>query len=129
MVIVEDNPTDVFLIQEALRAHRLDVDLRVFEDGEEAIDLIQLLDTDDSQSCPHLMLLDLNLPRADGFEVLKRLRESRRCAEIPVIVMTSSAAQPDREKSESLGADAYFQKQVEYDASLEIGGIIKKLLR
>jgi CheY-like chemotaxis protein len=112
-----------------LRAHQLDVDLRVFEDGEEAIDLIQLLDTDDSQTCPRLMLLDLNLPRADGFEVLKRLRNSRRCAEMPVIVMTSSAAQPDREKSKALGADAYFRKQVGYAASLEIGGIIKKLLR
>ena len=112
-----------------MRAHQLDVDLRVFEDGEEAIDLIQLLDTDDSQTCPRLMLLDLNLPRADGFEVLKRLRNSRRCAEMPVIVMTSSAAQPDREKSKALGADAYFRKQVGYAASLEIGGIIKKLLR
>ena len=128
-MIVEDNPTDVFLIREALRAYRLDVDLRVFEDGEEAIHLIQLLDTDDSQACPDLMLVDLNLPRADGFEVLKRLRVSRRCAEIPVIVTTSSAAQPDRERSKSLGADAYFRKQVGYEASLEIGGIIKKLLQ
>jgi CheY-like chemotaxis protein len=48
------------------------------------------------------MSLDLNLPRADGFEVLKRLRDSRRCAEIPVVVMTSSAAQPDRERNKSL---------------------------
>jgi CheY-like chemotaxis protein len=129
LVIVEDNPTDVFLIREALRAYRLEVDVRVFEDGEEAIDLIRLLDSDDSQTCPELMLLDLNLPRADGFEVLKRLRDSRRCAEIPVIVMTSSAALPDRERSKALGADAYFRKQAGYHASLEIGGLIEKLLR
>jgi len=128
-VIVEDNPTDVFLIKEALRAHRLDVDLRIFQDGEEAIRLIQLLDSDDSQRCPHLILIDLNLPKADGFEVLKRMRDSRRCAEVPVIVMTSSAAQPDRERSKSLGVDAYFRKQVGYDESLEIGALIKALLR
>jgi CheY-like chemotaxis protein len=75
------------------------------------------------------MRLDLNLPRADGFEVLKRLRDSRRCAKIPVVVMTSSAAQPDRERSKSLGANAYFRKQAGYDASLEIGRIIKTFLR
>lgn len=127
-MIVEDNPTDVFLIREALRAHRIDVDLRVFQDGAEAISLIQFLDSDQSQTCPHLMLIDLNLPKADGFEVLKQMRDSKRCAEIPVIVMTSSAAQPDRERSKSLGVDAYFRKQVGYDASLEIGRLIKKLL-
>jgi two-component system, chemotaxis family, response regulator Rcp1 len=127
--VVEDNPTDVFLIREAIVAYRLDVELKVFEDGEEAIGLIAQMDANESEPCPRLMLLDLNLPRTDGFQVLKRLRESKRCARIPVVVMTSSAAKSDREKSASLGADAYFQKKVEYDAFLEIGGIIQKLLK
>jgi CheY-like chemotaxis protein len=126
---VEDNPTDVFLIKEAIAAYRLDVELEVFEDGEEAISLIARMDANESELCPNLMLLDLNLPRTDGFEVLEHLRKSKRCARIPVIVMTSSAAQSDRDKSTSLGADAYFQKQAEYDAFLKIGGIMKELLK
>jgi CheY-like chemotaxis protein len=129
IVVVEDNPTDVFIILQALKAHRLEVELRVFNDGEEAISLIAHLDAEQNEPCPQLILLDLNLPRTDGFEVLKRLRESRRCADIPVIVMTSSAAQSDLDKSAALGANAYFQKRVEYDASLEIGSMIKQHLR
>jgi CheY-like chemotaxis protein len=128
IVVVEDNPTDVFLIKQAIVHYRLNAKLEIFEDGEDAIRLIARMDADENEPCPHLMLLDLNLPRTDGFEVLERLRKSKRCADIPVIVMTSSAAQSDRDKSASLGADAYFQKKVEYDAFLEIGGIIRKLL-
>jgi CheY-like chemotaxis protein len=68
--VVEDNPTDVFLIREAIVAYGLDVELEVFEDGEEAISLIARMDANEGELCPNLMLLDLNLPRTDGFEVL-----------------------------------------------------------
>ncbi|MEO5923518.1 MAG: response regulator [Bryobacteraceae bacterium] len=128
IVVVEDNPDDVFLIKEALSAECLDVDLRVLENGEEAIRMISDLNQDVHQPCPSLMLLDVNLPRADGFEVLRRLRESKRCACIPVIVMTSSAALADREKSGRLGACAYFEKPSQYEEFLEIGKIVKRHL-
>lgn len=128
IVVVEDNPTDVFLVREAIAAHGLNADLELLEDGEAALGLIARLDADESAACPHLMLLDLNLPKTDGFEVLERLRASKRCAGMRVVVMSSSAAPSDRNKSTALGAVAYFQKRVQYDASMEIGGIIKKLL-
>jgi CheY-like chemotaxis protein len=127
-VVVEDNPTDIFLVREAIAAHGLNANLEVLEDGEEALGLIARMDANESEPCPHLMLLDLNLPKTDGFEVLERLRASKRCAGMPVIVMSSSAAPSDRNKSASLGAVAYFQKRVQYEASMEIGGIIQKLL-
>ena len=109
-MVIEDNPTDVFLVREALRAQGLEIDLQVFEDGEAAITLVQQLDADDTLDCPSLVLLDVNLPRADGFEVLRFLRSSRKCVSIPVIVMTSSAALTDRTTATALRADAYFQK-------------------
>jgi CheY-like chemotaxis protein len=127
-VVVEDNPTDVFLISEAIAAYGLQAELKVVEDGEKAISLIARIEANESEPCPQLILLDLNLPGTDGFEVLKRLRESKRCAETRVIVMSSSGAPSDRDRSTSVGADAYFQKKVDYDASMEIGGIIQKFL-
>jgi len=129
VVVIEDNPADVFLIQEALRAQKLELELEIIEDGETAIDLIARLDEDDDQPCPRLMLLDINLPRKDGFEVLARLRNSKRCADIPVIVMTSSATQSDRARSAELGANAYFQKPAGYAAFLKIGDVVRSQLK
>jgi CheY-like chemotaxis protein len=128
VVVVDDNATDVILIKEAILAQKLDVDLRIYEDGEAAMGLIERVEQEE-EPCPHLILLDLNLPRRDGLEVLARLRGVRRCAGIPVVVMTSSAASSDRVSSDALGVAAYFQKPSEYAAFLEIGNIIRAWLR
>jgi CheY-like chemotaxis protein len=128
VVVVEDNASDVFLIREAIAAQELLVELEVCQDGEEAMELIERLETQDCRS-PGLILLDLNLPRRDGLEVLAKLRNSIRCCHIPVVVMTSSAASSDRAASEQLGAAAYFRKPSEYAAFLEIGRIIKFWLK
>ena len=127
-MVIEDNPTDVFLVREALGAHGLEVDLQVFEDGEAAITYVQQLDRDASLVCPSLVLLDVNLPRADGFTVLRYLRGSRKCRNIPVIIVTSSDALPDRTIARSLRADAYFQKPHSYDAFLTLGALAHQLL-
>jgi CheY-like chemotaxis protein len=126
--VVEDSHTDVFLIRSALAAQSLEADLQVLEDGESALDFIGRMDADDTIPCPRLMLLDISLPRLDGFVVLEKLRESRRCARIPVIIMTSSAAPSDRQKSAALGADGYFQKPAQYDAFLKIADLIRSHL-
>lgn len=128
VLVIEDNSTDVFLVREAFRAHGLEVDLQVLEDGEAAITYVRQLDTDASLACPSLVLLDVSLPRADGFEVLRCLRGSPRCGNIPVIVMTSSAALPDRATATALRADAYFQKPPGYDAFLTLGALAYPLL-
>jgi CheY-like chemotaxis protein len=129
VVVVEDNPTDVFLVREAMTAHGLDVVLEICEDGQEAIDFIVSLEEDESEPCPELILLDINLPKTDGFEVLGRLRESRRCGSIPVIVMTSSPAPSDRDRSAALGAKAYFQKPPHYNDFLRIGELVRAHLK
>jgi two-component system, chemotaxis family, response regulator Rcp1 len=128
IVVVEDNPTDVFLISEAIRAHHLDAQLQVFEDGEEAINLIDRIDAGEGVRCPNIMLLDINLPKADGFMVLERLRQSNNCAGISVVVMTSSIAPDDQAKAITLGANAYFRKPTDYDAFLKIGEVIREVL-
>jgi DNA-binding response OmpR family regulator len=128
VMIIEDNPTDVFLVREALSAHGLEVDLHLFEDGEAAITYVQQLDQDASLACPSLVLLDVNLPRADGFTVLRCLRGSTKCRNTPVIIMTSSYALPDRTTATSLRADAYFQKPSSYDAFLALGALAHQFL-
>ena len=127
-MVIEDNPNDVFLVREALTAHGLKVDLQVFEDGEAAIAFVQQLDAEDTRACPSLVLLDVNLPRADGFEVLRCLRSSTKCGGIPVIVMTSSAAVADRTTATALHADAYFQKPSSYDVFLKLGALAQQML-
>lgn len=127
-MVIEDNPNDVFLVREALRAQGIAGDVLVFEDGEAAIGYVHKLDTDQSPGCPSLILLDLNLPRADGFEVLRNLRKSTACGNTPVIIMTSSAALPDRTEATALHANAYFQKPTTYDAFLKLGEIAQHVL-
>lgn len=129
IVVIEDNPSDVFLVKQAIAVHHLDVDLQVFGDGEEALSMIARIDAEEDVACPNVMLLDINLPRTDGFTVLQRLRQSKNCAQIPVVVMTSSAAPNDRTKAAALGAKAYFQKPAGYTAFLKIGDIIENLLK
>lgn len=127
-MIVEDNPTDVFLVREAIAAHGLKIDLRVIEDGEKAMREVARIDAADGEGLPDVMLLDINLPRAGGFEVLTYLRASRCCGKVPVIVMTSSGATTDQAQSAALGANAYFQKPSGYDEFLKIGEIIQSVL-
>jgi len=128
LLLVEDNPTDVFLVKEAIAAHGLDIDLNVIDDGEHAIDLIKHMDFEDGAWVPDIVLLDINLPRTDGFDVLQQIRLSKSCAKVPVIVMTSSAAPVDQSQSAVLGATAYFQKPSGYDDFLKIGELILRLL-
>jgi CheY-like chemotaxis protein len=111
------------------RRHYLDADLQLLNDGEAAIRLIARTEADETAPRPDLILLDINLPRTDGFEVLERLRQSKKCANIPVIVMTSSAAQADQDKAKGLGANAYFEKRSGYDDFLKIGAVIHGLLK
>jgi DNA-binding response OmpR family regulator len=128
IVLLEDSPTDVFLVREAIAAHGLDVDLAIMEDGEKAATFLARIDTDEDAECPSLFLLDLNLPKTGGLEVLSRVRRSRRCANVPVVIMTSSDAEQDRGASAVLGATAYFRKPSGYEAFLKIGEVIHQLL-
>jgi two-component system, chemotaxis family, response regulator Rcp1 len=128
IVIVDDNPSDVFIIREALVVHGVEAEVTVFEDGEAALEFVSSRRTDDDIPYPDLILLDISLPRIDGFAVLERLRETLSFADVPVVMMTSSLAASDRAKAAELGSDDYFQKPLSYEDFLTIGAAIRKQL-
>jgi chemotaxis family two-component system response regulator Rcp1 len=115
-------------VREAIAAHGLNVDLHVMEDGEQAIQYLAELGANASLPCPGIFLLDLNLPKVSGLEVLASIRRTAKCADSPVLIMTSSGAEKDRAESTSLGATAYFTKPSGYDAYLKLGEIIQQMI-
>jgi DNA-binding response OmpR family regulator len=127
VLIIEDNVGDVFLIREAIQASGISARAEVVKDGEKAIAYFHKADSDDATPCPDLVILDLNLPKKPGREVLKYLRASRRCADAKVIIATTSDQRKDREDLLKLGADSYFSKSSEYDEFLKLAGFIKEL--
>lgn len=128
LLIVEDNRGDVLLVEEAIKLHNVDVQLHVVEDGEQACAFIERADEDPKAPCPGLLLLDLNLPKKTGLEVLQKVRESRRCRNIPVVIFTSSNSPQDRNETSRLGADRYFQKPTRYEQFLKIGQVLREVL-
>ena len=129
ILLVEDNPGDVILIREMLREHGLRGELSVLGDGDIACEFIGRLDRDLGIPCPGLLILDLNLPRRSGREVLKMLRESDRCSKIPVVILSSSSAPKDRDAVAALGADTYIQKPISLEEFMQIGAILKQVLQ
>jgi two-component system, chemotaxis family, response regulator Rcp1 len=128
VLIVEDNEADAFLIREAVEATKLPVALHVVKDGEQAVRYFDRADGDDSLPCPSLVILDINLPKKQGGEVLKHMRRSRRCGNAIVIAVSTSASARDREQMTELGAQAYFRKPSEYADFMKLGEIVKELL-
>jgi CheY-like chemotaxis protein len=122
ILLAEDNPADVYLIEEALREHGVNFSIHVAEDGEAAI---KLLAKDDIQ--PDIVLLDLNMPKRSGSEVLDRLRAKPGTEGIPVIILTSSDSPSDREEAMRLGATRYIRKPTGLDEFIQIGATIKEL--
>ena len=125
-LVAEDNPGDVFLIRRALDSQGFDYDLLVARDGEEAIRFIG--EAAAGTRPVDLLLLDLNLPRRDGTEVLTRLREQESLRGVPVILLTSSDSPQDRERCMRLGADRYFQKPSTLAGFMQVGEIAKELV-
>lgn len=105
----------------------LPIDVHIVSDGEEAIRFISLADSDEDAPCPSIVMVDLNLPKRDGFEVMQAIRGSRRCREVAVLVVTSSDAPSDREGAASLGA-RYFRKPPSYEEFMKIGSVLKGIL-
>jgi CheY-like chemotaxis protein len=103
-------------------------DLVVVSDGEKAIDLIERIDQQELAPCPSLLLLDLNLPRRSGTEVLQKLRQSPKCCDIPVVILTSSEAPKDIESAKHLRADVYFRKPSDLTAFMKIRDVVEALL-
>jgi DNA-binding response OmpR family regulator len=127
ILLVEDNPADVFLVREALAWNEIKSQLFVVRDGDEAIRLVQEIERTPGP-CPDLVVLDVNLPRKSGFEVLRRVRASVKCGVAPVAILTSSEAPGDRAEAARLGASSYIQKPSNLRDFLSIGEKLKAIL-
>jgi DNA-binding response OmpR family regulator len=128
IVLVEDSETDAFLVREAFRHHHLDVRLDVLADGELAVDFVDGLDAGEPHPCPDFFMLDLNLPKVSGDILLKQIRKSRRCSQVPVMIITSSSSPRDQEEMMRLGATYYFHKPSRLAEFINLGAVVSDLL-
>ena len=120
LLLVEDNYGDVLLAREAFRSAKIRNNLTVARDGEEALRILRREGVQAAKPRPDLILLDLNLPRLDGREVLQAIKADPDLRLIPVIVMTSSKAEIDVLKSYQLSANGYVVKPVDFERLQEI---------
>jgi two-component system, response regulator len=118
IILVEDNPADIEMTLDALRENHLANRVKVLKDGQQAVNYI--FREGEYTGCgicdqPVLILLDLNLPKISGIEILKRIRSDERTKNIPVAVLTSSRSDKDRIESYNLGVNSYIVKPVEFE--------------
>ena len=118
----------MFLIRRALADADLEADLHVVKDGEQAIRFFDQADSDTALDIPDLVLLDINLPKRHGGEVLQQIRRSRRCGNALVIATSTSDSPKDRDDMRRLGANRYFHKPSEHEEFMKLGNIVKELL-
>jgi chemotaxis family two-component system response regulator Rcp1 len=146
ILLAEDNDGDVFLVRRALDSRGLAHELTVARTGDEAVRLLNQCDSlhqrdeqghakawrhgenFETAKAPKLILLDLNLPRMDGAQVLTRIRAMQAFAKTPVIVLTSSDSPRDRQAVLALGADLYFRKPTDLDSFMQLGQVVEETL-
>jgi len=124
VLLVEDNEDDIELTLEALDNSKLQVNIHVVSDGISAMEFLRREGKYADEQRPDLILLDLNLPRMDGREVLKEIKEDARFADIPVVILTTSEAEEDILKAYQLHANCYISKPVDF---LQFTEIIKQI--
>jgi CheY-like chemotaxis protein len=120
ILLIEDNPGDVRLTVEALKESKVRHHLNVARDGVEAMAFLSQQGPYVDAPCPDLILLDLNLPRKDGREVLAEVKQDPRLRPIPILVLTTSDARPDILRSYDLHANCYITKPVDLDSFLHV---------
>lgn len=128
ILLVEDNPADVGLLRLAFKAAQLDCDLTVLEDGAEALLFIRHREDPGEASIPDLAVLDLNLPKNGGLEVLEAIRANSAFSGMPVAILSSSSSPRERAKIEEFGVDRFITKPLDLDGFLGIGSTLKSLL-
>jgi chemotaxis family two-component system response regulator Rcp1 len=120
ILLVEDNPGDVRLTREALKEGKVKNELMVVKDGEEALDCLYRRGKFAGYPKPDIVLLDLNLPKVDGREVLKIIKSDDKLKRIPVIVLTTSKSEEDILRAYDLSANAYITKPVDINEFLKV---------
>jgi CheY-like chemotaxis protein len=122
ILLIEDSPMDVDLTRRAFARRRIANAIEVARDGEEAIDLLKRWEQ--GETLPIVILLDINLPKINGLEVLRQYKSSSLVQKIPVIVLTTSAEDRDIDTAYHMGANSYIVKPVEFEKFLEVAGQI-----
>jgi two-component system, chemotaxis family, response regulator Rcp1 len=120
ILLVEDNPGDVDLVKEALSEAKMKNELHVVMDGEEAMKFLRHQDKYADAPMPDLILLDLNLPKKSGREVLEEIKTDPELGVIPVVILTSSKEEEDIVKSYKMHANCYITKPVNFDQFLKV---------
>ncbi len=120
ILLVEDNPGDVELVKEALADGKMRNEMYVASDGVEAMKFLKRQDQYSGVECPDLILLDLNLPKKSGREVLQEIKSDPDLKFIPVVILTSSKAEEDVIKSYNLHANCYITKPVDFEQFMKV---------
>ena len=128
ILLVEDNPGDALLVKAALASHNILHNLRLVRDAHEAIAYASNMGASVESPYPDVILLDLNLPKADGATLLAEFRKRSRCLNTPVIVVTSSDAPKDRERMAALGVARYFKKPFDFQEFLKLGAVVSEVV-
>jgi CheY-like chemotaxis protein len=126
ILIVEDNPADVLFLRHAMRTEGLEADVAVVHDGERAI---EYLDESGDKNRPDLVIIDINLPKLDGLEVLRKCRFSPSLAETKTLVLTSSDESSDHSRAALLGVNAYIHKPRDIVELADVVVVIRTLLQ
>lgn len=126
VLLIEDNAGDVYLFEKALANTGLDCELTVIDDGAQALAFAKGLGT--PGPVPDIAVLDLNLPKHDGIEVLEALRHNQHLCRVPVMIMTSSASPRERLRLEQFGIECYLTKPLNLDDFLRAGQVVGDLL-
>ncbi|MBC8321371.1 MAG: response regulator [Bacteroidetes bacterium] len=125
ILIVEDNPMDLDMTLEGFKEIQLDNIFDICRDGEEAIVYIENHRDNSMLNFPCLVLLDLKLPKVDGLDVLKYIRDDEVWKKIPVIILTTSSGDEDIDRAYKIGANSYLIKPVDSRAFIEVANNIK----
>jgi CheY-like chemotaxis protein len=129
LLIAEDNPADLFLIREALATHGVDCAVDVVETGEEFLAYARATCEQEVLRKPDLILLDWSIPKGSGAEMVKAIRETDRCANAVILVLTSSISPHDREAAAAAGANDFLSKPADLGEFMAIGERIAAELR
>ena len=129
ILVVEDNKSDIYLIRDALRSAQVRAEVYVVHDGQAATEFLDAADLDSNAPHPTLVLLDMNLPKKNGAEVLRHLRRSARSRDAVVLIVSSSHTPRDRAAIADLGVSAFFRKPSEYENFMKLGPLVKELLQ
>ncbi len=125
IVLVEDNEGDVFLVRRALNQNSVPYEMRLARNGEDALRIVAENENGHGQR-PDIFVLDLNLPRLGGGQVLERIRSNPIFKDVPVIILTSSDSSRDRARALELGADRYFCKPTDLRSFMDLGRVIQE---